>query len=134
MQSGTSRTAVRSAGGPLLPLLLATGCGNAEPGMMFCTAPKSLAIEVTVTDSISGNPLADSTTGSLQLGSVVDSLQHTSPTSPVLYGGDQLGSYDVTVTRPGYALWTQRRVAVKHEGPCGNVLPVALAARMQPGP
>ena len=135
MRSATTRTTRRVVPGLLLPaLLLATACGTDSPLVGFCAAPRSLAIEVAVTDSSSGLSVADSAAGSVQRGTQVDSLQHISPASALLVGGTELGTYDVAVTRPGYAPWSRPRVAVTQVGPCGDVVPVHLEALMQPAP
>jgi hypothetical protein len=62
----------------------------------------------------------------------VDTLEHEN--SLTLLGGQLLGTYDVTVQRPGYSGWTQSGVAVTQTGPCGNVEPVNLTAPLQPLP
>jgi hypothetical protein len=119
----------------LLPLLaFASACsGSMDNPVGYCLAPASIAIEADVTDSVSGLSRADSATGFVQSGSSTDTLWH-SPPSSLLYGGSKLGTYDVTITRPGYLVWTRSGVSVTRRGQCGNVIPVHLAARLQPSP
>ncbi|MEP7066940.1 MAG: hypothetical protein ABI889_12965, partial [Gemmatimonadota bacterium] len=54
--------------------------------------------------------------------------------SLTLEGGAQLGTFTVTVERAGYLTWSALNVLVSDKGPCGNVLPVQLSARLQPAP
>lgn len=115
-------------------VLLAAGCGTDDSRVGFCAAPRSLAIEVAVTDSATGAPLAVGAVGSLQSGSFADSLWHSGGAQPLLYGGSEVGTYDVSVVRPGYAPWSRTNVSVTQLGPCGNVEPVHLDALLQPAP
>jgi hypothetical protein len=99
-----------------------------SPNFGFCLAPRSIALEVVVTDSVSSAGIGDSATGTVTTATYQDSLHHFTPDT--LWGGDQLGSYTITVRRPGYADWSQADVVVSNTGPCGNVIPVQLAARL----
>lgn len=119
----------------LAPLaLFAAGCGDYNSMVGYCASVAPIAIEVDVTDSITGLARADSATGFIQSGTRVDSLIRDMSSATLLFGGSRLGTYDVTVSRPGYATWSRSTVAVTKEGQCGNVLPVRLTARLQPGP
>ena len=118
--------------GLLIPLAaLAAAC---ESPVGFCTPVKPIAIEVTVTDSVSGRALADSAEGFVQAGQYRDSLHHAPPSMTLLYGGTILGTYDVTITRPGYAPWARAGIVVRETGTCGNVVPVDLTALLQLAP
>jgi hypothetical protein len=118
----------------LLPVVLfASACSDQGPNMA-CTATRSIAIEVSVTDSITGQNLADSATGLVQAGSYSDSLVAYNSPATVLLGGNQLGTYTVTVSRPGYATWSRSGIAVSQKSACGSVLPVHLDALLQTGP
>jgi hypothetical protein len=135
MLPATFRSARRISPGLLLPaLLLTAACGTEAQPLGYCTAPRSLAIEVAVTDSASGLARADSAVGSLQSGNYADSLHHSLGSSLLLSGGSELGTYEVSVSRPGYLAWSRIGVAVTQVGPCGNVEPVHLDARLQPAP
>lgn len=112
---------------------LLSACDGVMPNGL-CTAPRSIAIEVDVSDSLSGRGLADSTTGAVQAGSYTDSLQHVSTSATLLLGGNQLGTYTVTVSHAGYVTWVQNGVRVTQRGTCGNVIPVHLAARLSAAP
>ncbi|MEO8140656.1 MAG: hypothetical protein ABI742_13465 [Gemmatimonadota bacterium] len=119
----------------LAPLAVsAAGCGNYGSPVAYCTSVAPIAIEVDVTDSITGLARADSATGFIQTGVRVDSLIRESNSATLLFGGTTLGTYDVTIARPGYATWTRAAVAVTQVGQCGNVLPVRLTALLQTGP
>ena len=117
---------------PMLPLLaFAAACeSQATPPIGYCQAPPSLAVLVTVLDSVSRASLADSAHGVVQAGADVDSLRLFSP-PPVLVGGTKLGTYQVTIERPRYLKWTRANVAVTEQGPCGNTIPVQLTALLQ---
>lgn len=118
-----------------LPLsLLVAACDTAQPLTGICTAPRSIAVEVDVTDSLSGRALADSASGSLRIGQFSSALVPVDGFPSLLLGGSKLGTYEVTITHPGYAPWTRSGVVVSQTGICGNVIPVHLDARLQPAP
>jgi hypothetical protein len=108
---------------------LASGCGSSTP-VGFCAAARSLSVIVTVRDSISGQAAADGAIGTLVGGSVDDTLFQTD--SLTLAGGDATGTFTVHVDRPGYLTWSASDVHVTQQGPCGNVIPVQLSAKLQP--
>jgi len=108
---------------------IASGCGSGNL-VGFCAAPRSLSVVVTVRDSISGQAAADGAIGTLVGGSATDTLFQTD--SVTLVGGDATGTFTVHVDRPGYLTWTASDVHVTQQGPCGNVIPVQLNAKLQP--
>jgi hypothetical protein len=113
-------------------LCIASSCSSdGTPPVGFCTAPASLSVIVTVRDSISGQAAADGSLGTLVGASVDDTLHQTD--SLTLLGGDQAGTFTVRIDRPGYLTWTASDVHVTEVGPCGNVIPVELSAKLQPG-
>ena len=97
-----------------------------------CAAPAPVAVVVTVRDSTSGAAAADGAIGTLVGAGVDDTLIQTD--SLTLRGGNQLGTFTVTIDRPGYLTWTAANVSVTMKGVCGNVLPVQLSAKLQPAP
>ena len=110
---------------------LASSCRAADQGPNpGCTAKAPLSVLVSVRDSISGAAAADDALGTLVGSGVDDTLAHVD--SLTLEGGDQLGTFTVTIDRPGYLTWTAPDVHVTQKGICGNVLPVQLSARLQP--
>jgi hypothetical protein len=125
--------ATSARGTPLMFLAaiiaIASGCGSSTL-VGFCAAPRSLSVVVTVRDSVSGQAAADGATGTLVGGSVDDTLLQTD--SLTLEGGDAKGTFTVRIDRPGYLTWTASDVHVTQQGPCGNVIPVQLGAKLQP--
>jgi hypothetical protein len=95
-----------------------------------CTSVGPLAVLITVRDSISGQAAANGAIGTL-VGSGVDDTLITVDSLTIL-GGDQLGTYTVTIDRPGYLTWSMSDVHVTQKGDCGNVIPVKLNAKLQP--
>jgi len=105
------------------------GCqNNTAAPVAYCTAPQSIAVLVTPLDSLSLLSVADSARGIVQSGTYTDSLRRS---VGVLTGGTRLGTYQVTVERPGYHLWIRSNVQVTRQGPCGNVEPERLTAYLQ---
>jgi len=96
----------------------------------YCAAARPLAVIVTVRDSISGQAAADGAIGTLVNASVDDTLSHAD--SLTLLGGDQLGTYTVTIDKPGYLTWIASNVHVTEVGVCGSVVPVQISAKLQP--
>jgi hypothetical protein len=115
--------------------LLASACGRGTAGgtitnpIAFCTATTPIAIKVDVRDSVSGRALADSASGTLRAGATTDTLVRQD--SLTLAGGRQVGTYDISIQRPGYRGWTRLGVAATQTGVCGGVLPVDVSARLQ---
>jgi hypothetical protein len=96
-----------------------------------CAAPRPLSVEVEVRDSISGEPAADGAIGTLVGQGVDDTLSHAN--SLTVFGGDQSGTFVVTIDRPGYRTWIASNVLVTKSGLCGGiVVPAQLSARLQP--
>ncbi|MEP7344767.1 MAG: hypothetical protein ABI877_05855 [Gemmatimonadaceae bacterium] len=107
---------------------------DADQPVGLCTAPRSIAIEVDVIDSLTGQGVAVGATGSIRLGGETDSLWHVSGSTTLLAGGERRGTYDVVVNRPRYATWVASGVHVTRLGNCGNVIPEHLTARLQASP
>ena len=115
-------------------LVLAAACSDSQMPMAFCTAPASLAVEVTVTDSVSGLPLAEGASGLLHNNARTDTLFRQENSPLILLGGSHLGTYTLDLSRSGYAGWHKDGILVSKTGVCGNVIPVQLQARLQPVP
>jgi len=115
-----------------LMVIAIAACSNSTSPVGRCTAVQSIAIEVTVRDSVSGAVLADSAFGTVVTPTYQDSLRQLNDS--VLRGGTQLGTYTVTVRRPSYADWIESGVRVSKTGDCGNVLPAELEARLVRAP
>ena len=110
---------------------LVGSCGAADQGPNpGCAAKAPLSVIVSVRDSVSGAAAADGALGTLVGSGVDDTLIHADAIT--LEGGDQLGTFTVTIDRPGYLTWTAPDVHVTQKGICGNVIPVELSAKLQP--
>ena len=116
---------------PTAVVLIVAACQNGPttPPVGYCTAPRSIAVLLAALDSTTRASVADSAHGVVQSGTYVDSLRLS---FDVLEGGTKLGTYQVTVERPGYHQWIRTNVQVTQQGPCGNVIPVELTALLQP--
>ena len=122
-----------------VPFLIAVGftlagCMADTPPIAYCLAPRSIAVILDVSDSLSGVGLADSATGTATSGAYQDSLHHMAMSPTSLWSGDQVGRYTVTVHRPAYRDWVMSNVVVSQTGPCGNVIPANLVARLVHAP
>ena len=107
---------------------IVTACSS-EGVIGACTAALPLSVVVTVRDSTSGQAAADGAIGTLVGAGLDDTL--TQIDSLTLIGGNQTGTFTVTINRPGYLTWTAVNVRVTEKGPCGNVIPVQLNAPLQ---
>ena len=107
-----------------------SSCGTDSTPVGFCAAPKSEAVVISVRDSTSGLPAADGAIGTLVGAAVDDTLEHVD--SLRIRGGDQTGTYSVTIDKPGYLTEHVSNVHVTDVGPCGNVIPVEITALLQP--
>jgi hypothetical protein len=113
------------------------GCpGATAPGA--CPGWIQRAIEVDVTDSRTGLPVAAGTTGTLRDGAYVEALRvvgwrglSPNDTATTLGGAEgRRGTYAVRVERPGYVAW-ERSSIVARVGACG-VETVRLGAALTP--
>jgi hypothetical protein len=110
-------------------VFIASGCSS-EILTGKCAAPAPRSVVVSVRDSVSGRAAADNAIGTLVGVGVDDTLFHVD--SLTLEGGTQLGTFTVRIDKPGFLTWIADSVMVTQKGPCGNVLPVQLTARLQP--
>lgn len=116
-------------------LVVSSSCqSSTSPPAGYCAAPRSIAVEVDVLDAVTRASIADNAMGTVVAVGYQDSLHHGTGADSLLWGGDQLGTYTVTVQRPGYADWSKVGVMVSQQGPCGNVIPVQLLALLVPVP
>lgn len=119
------------AAAALLAFLAAGACkSNTAPFVGFCMAPRSIAVMMTIVDSVTGAGIADSTTGVAISGSYQDSLHHFVEFDSLAWAGEDLGTYSVTIHRPLYADWNRGNIVVSQVGECRNVIPVLVTARM----
>jgi len=112
--------------------LTVAACENGPP-FGYCTAASgSPAVIVTPLDSGTRANVAVGTRGVAVSGTYVDSLRRV---DSVLWGGAQLGTYQVTVERVGYQQWVRRGVQVTQATECGMpAVSVRLTALLQPTP
>jgi len=99
----------------------------------YCTAPASVSVIATVTDSVTGAAVGDSATGAIQDGTYRDSLRFE-PSTSELVAGTRVGTFTITINRPRYQTWIRTGVRVSQRGPCGNVIPLRIAAHLQSVP
>jgi hypothetical protein len=109
--------------------LLAASCSDMNP-IAECTAVQSISVVVTVRDSVTGSAAADNAIGTLVGDAVNDTLFNID--SLTIEGGNQLGTFTVTIDRPGYLTWVASNVHVTDRSECGSVIPVRLTALLQP--
>ena len=105
-------------------------CSDSSGPTGRCLSVAPRAVTVAVRDSTTGQAAADGAIGTLVGAGVNDTLFHAD--SLTIFGGDRLGTYTVTINRPGYRTWSASDVHVTEVGECGNVLPVPLSAKLQP--
>ncbi len=115
----------------LFPVL--TGC--TEAGLDCIDAGgRDWAVEVTVLDSATGLPRADSAVAVIRDGGYVDTLHLVGfvGSEPASLAGSngRSGVYELTITRPGYATWTATQL-VATDGACG-LEGVRVTAHLQP--
>jgi hypothetical protein len=117
-------------------IAIVASCARDDNGGMLssvpnaaCSATRPIALAITVRDSISGRALADSASGSFRVDAITDTLMRYD--SLTLIGGPIVGSYDVTVQRPGYRTWTAFGISATQTRECGGVAPVKLTAPLQ---
>jgi hypothetical protein len=89
-------------------------------------------VVVDVRDSVSLQAIAVGSSGTIQLGTVTDTLLHLD--SLTLFGGTELGTYGVTVQHAGYRTWARTGVKVTQTGDCGSPVPAHLTALLMPVP
>jgi hypothetical protein len=111
----------------LLATLLTVGaCGTTEP--VFCTQEARAGINVTITDALSGNALAAGSTLTIREGDYVE--RSTEAFGNVMAGArERAGTYEVSIAREGYHIWTQSGVVVD-EDEC-HVITVTLDVALE---
>jgi len=128
-------------GQPVIPTALlavavcaVAGCDVLGPA---CTTEARAAVSVEIRSAATTEPLADSATARVTDGSYSDTLgvcARTGDGRALSRCGawERPGTYDVLVTRPGYASWSQLGVHVSR-GDC-HVDPVLLHASLDGAP
>ncbi len=120
-----------------LPLLAAAGalaCSSPTANCIPTPGAYQPGIIVGVADSVTGRPLADTATGTVQSTAVSDSLRHGfAPQDSILVGNVGPGRYTVTVMHTGYVTWMRSSVMVAANA-CGGAISTDLTARLRPAP
>ncbi|MFN2420581.1 MAG: carboxypeptidase-like regulatory domain-containing protein [Gemmatimonadota bacterium] len=107
-------------------VIVALACNGTRTDVA-CTLEARAGINVTVVDSLSGREVAGS--GIANEEAFADTLESFEPGQ--LFGVfERPGTYDVTVTAPGYRPWRVTGVTVRADE-C-HVIPERLTARLQP--
>ena len=113
----------------VVALLLPAACDNGAN--MYCLAPYSPAVIVTPEDSSTRANLAAAASGIARSASAIDSLRRV---DSVLWGGSQLGTYELTVVHSGYQQWTRSGIRVTQATDCGMPVSVHVTALLHPIP
>jgi len=107
-------------------LLLVAACSNLTGyDKRVCTAEARAGINVTVVDDATGAAIT-SASGVVREGTFVEQLQSFGGQLSGAY--EREGTYDVSVTAPGYQTWLRENVTVGADE-C-HVIPVLLTARL----
>ena len=119
--------------GLLFPSLYLAGCGGSGHG---CAAVVRYAVEASVRDAETGEPIAEGATGTLTDGDFSETMRVAGWAGggdgrTLVLGGatERSGTYTVRIERPGYAGWEARNLRVGR-GPC-NVNTRQLDVRLQ---
>ena len=119
---------------PILALMSFVFAACSGPSETVCTLEARAGVNVTVTDSVSGAPVASTVTVIVQDGQYRDSttVPAGSPqgTNSVGAAWEREGVYAVTVRADGYSTWAKSGVRVE-SGEC-HVKAVSLSAKLQP--
>jgi hypothetical protein len=109
----------------------AVGCSDAEAPVQ-CAPHPDFTIVATVTDSVSGAPAAQGAGGVAVDGAVRDTLVAEGP-ARMQNRTVRVGTYTVTIRRPGYRDWVRAGVEVRERGDvCRVVAADPLTVRLQP--
>jgi hypothetical protein len=116
-------------------LLASFGCSGSTTSTI-CTLELRAGLLVDVKDSLTNAGVASGASLVVREGSFKDSVAFPSSRPdldalPLVAAGERAGTYQITVSKPGYATWTRSNVRVT-KGEC-HVNPVRLTARLQPG-
>jgi hypothetical protein len=116
-------------------LLAAVACGSPAPVSPVCTADFRPGVVVHVKDSLTGAGAASGASLVVREGFFKDSVAFPNSRpdlndSPLAAAGERGGTYQITVSKPGYATWSQSNVRVT-ENQC-HVNTIQLTALLQP--
>lgn len=110
--------------------LATSACPNTPT---VCTAEARSTLSVQVHDARTGEPAAIGARGNIRDGTYTDTLTVLGPATMVaLDTYERAGTYDVTITRPGYRTWTANDVRVTADE-C-HVRSRTIQAKLEPAP
>ena len=117
-----------------LTLLAAVGC-SASPSSPGCTMEFRYGLSVYVKDSLTGTSIASGASLVVRDGAFKDSVSHPSGAPelnalPLLTAGERAGTYQVSVSKPGYLPWSRSNVRIT-ANEC-HVNPASITALLQP--
>jgi hypothetical protein len=115
-------------------VMIGASCANPVEDVV-CTADFRYGLLVYVQDSVTGAALASGATLVAREADFEDSFTHPAgrpdlDAYPLVSAGERAGTYQVTVTKPGYAPWMRSNVTVTSNA-C-HVNRTELTARLQP--
>jgi hypothetical protein len=119
-----------------LILLAAVGCsGSPESTSPVCTLEFRYGLSVYVNDSLTGTAIASGASLVVRDGAFKDSVSHPSGRPelnafPLLTAGERAGTYQISVSKPGYLPWSRSSVRIT-ANEC-HVNPVSVTALLQP--
>ena len=113
----------------VLPVALA-GCVSFGTESSMCTDEARPGLSIEVRDSVSGAGLAEGTLAIARAGAYADTLSGVG--AHVWGAHERPGTYDVSLSRPGFRTWIVSDVRVEQDA-C-HVITERLVARLQPLP
>jgi hypothetical protein len=115
-----------------LTLLAAVGCSGSPSAV--CTMEFRYGLSVYVTDSLTGTAVASGASLVARDGAFKDSVSHPGDRPelnplPLLTAGERAGTYQISVSKPGYLPWSRSNVRIT-ANEC-HVNPVSVTALLQ---
>jgi hypothetical protein len=104
------------------------GCSPQRTDPPICTALYAYGLTVTTLDATTGDSLTVTPTGIARDGAYSDTMQVLG--NRLMGAGERAGTYDITVTAPGYAQWDTTGITVTADE-C-HVRGVGVTARLTP--
>ena len=116
-------------------VLVSGSCSQPAAVSVICPDIFVFGLNVSVVDSVTGAGTGSGATVIARDGAYTDSTTRAANGSDVAtfgLAGERAGTYAVTVRKAGYQSWLRSGIQVA-KAECG-VTPVAVTARLQPGP
>lgn len=115
----------------VLTAALLTGCGDDSTGPILCTQEFRYGISIQVRDGATGEGAAIGAEGAITEGDYSEILMVFGDDT-MLGAGEREGTYDIRITKPGFADWMASQVTVTADE-C-HVQTVLLEANLVPIP